>query len=447
MWKTDVWGILLHPTQAKVWILPSAQGYRLPSFTLEYSENIFQNNHLRRTLPVILGLQEAYSCDLYLMQTMNQWEDPKNQQSRVVCVFEIKERHPTHGEWMDIQTMASRSFAVDQHGELVSRVLDELEEGRATPPEFPWQRRGWFKQVVRWIERELSKLDYGPVTNVEQLQTSIYDVLLRVHADQAVFYFKTMVDLHWLANESMVADTLGARYPHLIPKPVCIDAGRRWMLTAAFGPTLENPKRDKELLVQAAHAFGQMQLDSAAHLTDLLETDTWGCDLQRLPFTWEKYLRESKVMKLLEAEEVAALQRYLPQIKEYIGQLADSPIPQTIVHGDFGPYNIAQRDGKPLIFDWTHVGISFPFFDMVELLHRVRPLSVGGDTSVRTPEVDAIKDRIKTAYLEAWTACAPMSELEKLWTVAEPLGFVSMALHLSFPYFPRRVLRYLEQWH
>jgi len=46
MWKTDVWGILLHPTQAKVWILPSAQGYRLPSFTLEYSENIFQNNHL-----------------------------------------------------------------------------------------------------------------------------------------------------------------------------------------------------------------------------------------------------------------------------------------------------------------------------------------------------------------------------------------------------------------
>ena len=88
----------------------------------------------------------------------------------------------------------------------------------------------------------------------------------------------------------------------------------------------------------------------------------------------------------------------------------------------------------------------FPFFDMVELLHRVRPLSAGGDTSVRTDEVDAIKDRIKTAYLEAWTACVPMSELEKLWTVAQPLGFVSMALHLSFPYFPRRVLRYLEQW-
>jgi len=215
------------------------------------------------------------------------------------------------------------------------------------------------------------------------------------------------------------------------------------MLTAEFGPTLEDPKRDQEMLVQAAHTYGQMQLDSAAHLTDLLETDAWACDLERLPFTWETYIRESEVIKLLNPEEMAALQRHLPLVKEYIRQLADSPIPQTIVHGDFGPYNIAQQNGKPLVFDWTAVGISFPFFDMVELLHRVRPKSAGGDASVRTSEVDAIKGRLKTAYLSAWTGCASLSELEKLWTVSQPLGFISMALHLPFPYFPRRVLQYL----
>ena len=382
------------------------------------------------------------------MQTVDLWEDPENQRAGIICLVEIKEGHPTHGKWVDIQMMSSRSFSVPQHDDLIKQTLDKLKEEGATPPEFPWQCRGWFKQTVQWIERELSRLNYGSVTNIEQLQTSQYDVLLRVHTDQEIFYFKTMVEVHWLANEPLIVDTLGARYPHLIPKPVCIDAHKRWMLTAEFGSTLEDPERDKELLVQAAHAYGQMQLDSAAHLPDLLETDTWGCDLERLPSTWETYLRKSDVMKLLEPEEVRALQQHLPLVKEYIHQLAGSPIPQTIVHGDLGPYNIAQRNGNPLIFDWTHVGISFPFFDMVELLHRVRLNPPTGDSqsqALRQHKLSIIKSRLKMAYLSAWTECAPLTELEKLWTISEPLGFISMALHLPFPYFPRRVLRYLER--
>ena len=242
MWKTDVRGILLHPTEAKVWISVDSQGYRLPRFVLDHPPNQREG-----ALPLIRGLREVYGCDLYLMQTVDQWEASESHRAGLVCVFEIKEGHPTHGEWVDVQTMSKRSFVVPQHGELVRQALCELEEEGATPPEFPWQRRGWFEQAVQWIERELSRLDYGPVTNIEQGRTSKTCFMLRVHTDQAVFYFKTMVDVHWLANEPVIADTLGTRYPHLIPKPVCIDAGRRWMLTAEFGPTLENSDRDKEM--------------------------------------------------------------------------------------------------------------------------------------------------------------------------------------------------------
>lgn len=304
------------------------------------------------------------------------------------------------------------------------------------------QSQDWYQQAVLWIERELPRLGYGSVTNIEQGSENKPHIL-RISTDQDVFYFKAVPNENWLANEPVVANALSARYPHLVPKPICIDAERRWMLTAEFGPTLENPERDEDMLVRVAYAYGQMQFDSTAHL-DLIEVDTWGCDLERLPLSWETYVHESKVLKDLEPEEVDALQGYVPLIQDYIRQLIDSPIPQTIVHGDFGPYNIAQHNDKPIVFDWTHIGISFPFFDLVELLHRVRPLSAGRDASVRTPEVDAIKERIKAAYLSAWTACAPLSELEALWVVSEPLGFVSMALHLPFPYFPRRVLQYLE---
>lgn len=305
------------------------------------------------------------------------------------------------------------------------------------------QCQDWYQLAVQWIELELPRLGYGAVTCIEQGPEDKPHIL-RVHTDQEVFYFKVISNEHWLANEAVIANELGRRYPHLIPKPVCIDADRRWMITHEFGPTLEDPERDGDLLVQAAYVYGQMQLDSVAHLS-LVENDTWGCNLAELPFTWERYVHESKVLKELEAKEVDALQRHVPRVKDDIQQLIESPIPQTIVHGDLGPYNMAHHQDKPIVFDWTHVGISFPFFDVVELLHRVRPPSAEGNASVRTPEVDAIKERIKTAYFSAWTNCASMAELEKIWTVCEPLGFVSMALHLPFPYFPRRVLRYLEE--
>ncbi|NKB66362.1 MAG: phosphotransferase [Candidatus Latescibacteria bacterium] len=444
MWKTSVWGLLLHPTEAKVWLSVETQSYRLPSIMLNDPEGALLPHEKDGALPLVVGLQEAYGCHLHLLQTVDQWEDAESRQTDIVCLLEIKDGQPSGGEWADMQAASTRPFAVPAHRKWVQQALEKLAEERATPPEFTWQYRGWFAQAIGWIERQLARLGYGPVLSTEQLRTSNTSLMLRVHTDGSVFYFKTAADAPWLANEPAVANTLGTYYPHLVPKPVCIDATRRWMLTAEFGPTLEDPERDQEMLVQVARTYGQMQLNSAAHLADLIDTDPWGCDLARLPSTWEAYLRKSKVMEMLQPEEVTALQRHVPLVQEYSRQLAESPIPQTIVHGDLGPYNIAQFNDKPLIFDWTDVGISFPFFDIVELLHRVRPPSAGGNASVRTPAVDEIKERIRLTYLSTWTDYAPLSELEKLWRLCQPLGFVSMALHLPFPYFPRRVLQFLE---
>ena len=301
----------------------------------------------------------------------------------------------------------------------------------------------WHQEAVQWIELELPRLGYDDVARIENGPKDKPHIL-RVHTDLGVFYFKAVPNENWLANEPVIATALATHYPHLIPKPVCIDAERRWMITPEFGETLEHSERDAALLVQVARVYGEMQLDSVAHL-HLVENDIWGCHLAMLPSTWETYVHESKVLKALKAKEIDALQHTVPLVNDYIQQLVNAPIPQTIVHGDLGPYNIAQYNGKPIVFDWTHVGISFPFFDMVELLHRVRPLSAGESASVRTPEVDAIKARMKEAYLSAWTDCASVAELEKLWMVSEPVGFVSMALHLPFPYFPRRVLQFLEE--
>ena len=53
------------------------------------------------------------------------------------------------------------------------------------------------------------------------------------------------------------------------------------MLTPEFGPTLEDPERDIELLTQAVCEFGQMQLDSSAHTDSLMPDDRLGFDLDQ----------------------------------------------------------------------------------------------------------------------------------------------------------------------
>ena len=54
----------------------------------------------------------------------------------------------------------------------------------------------------------------------------------------------------------------------------------------------------------------------------------------------------------------------LPQLHDLIGHLAAGPLPETLVHGDFHPWNV-QRDGDRLvIFDWSDACWGHPFFDV-----------------------------------------------------------------------------------
>ena len=217
------------------------------------------------------------------------------------------------------------------------------------------------------------------------------------------------------------------------------------MLTPEFGETLEHAGKHGELLVEFADKYGRMQSDSASHIGALAERVKPDFDLRQYPSAVEAYVNGPRVSAMLEAEEVLELKDALTKLNEAISELRGGPVPQTIVHGDLGPYNLAELNGKPVAFDWSTAGVSFPFFDMVELLHRVRPLGAGGNASAMTSEVDGIKQGMKRAYLGAWSSCASSAEIERLWRVAEPLGFMSMALHLPFPYFPRRVLQYIRE--
>ncbi len=113
----------------------------------------------------------------------------------------------------------------------------------------------------------------------------------------------------------------------------------------------------------------------------------------------------------LEAGERARLPRRAEQLREAIKELAAIGVPETLLHGDLHPRNIAVRDGRVLAFDWTDAAVSHPFLDLVTFVEERSPLSMD--------------PRLKDAYLAEWEEYASPADLRRALELAEELG----ALH------------------
>ena len=108
---------------------------------------------------------------------------------------------------------------------------------------------------------------------------------------------------------------------------------------------------------------------------------------------------------------LSLLPRRAEQLREAINELAAIGVPETLLHGDLHPRNLAVRDGRVLAFDWTDAAVSHPFLDLVTFVGKRWPLSTD--------------PRVRDAYLAEWQEYASPAELRRALSLAEQLG----ALH------------------
>jgi aminoglycoside phosphotransferase (APT) family kinase protein len=121
----------------------------------------------------------------------------------------------------------------------------------------------------------------------------------------------------------------------------------------------------------------------------------------------------------LSAEEAAELRTAVPRLTAICQELAAHPVPPSLVHGDLHLFNVAGGPGGYLFFDWTDACVAHPFVDTLTLL-------VDEDEELD----DAVRDRLRDAYLSEWTAFEPAERLQRAWRLAAPLG----ALHHAISY-------------
>jgi hypothetical protein len=286
--------------------------------------------------------------------------------------------------------------------------------GRARAGRPPWETTGWFPAAEGWLRERLAAAGRPVTGRVEQYRVWELSCVLRAPTADGTVWLKASAGSPLFADEGALMAVLGEWFPGLVPAPLAVDRPRRLVLLDDLGPELGHDaplERQEEVMARVARmqaaTAGRLDALAAAGLTDRSparlaeQAAAWLPDLDaaaRLPGIDEH--------AWLTPDESAAVTAALPRLLALCGELADGPLPRTLLHGDLHMENVAAGPDGPVLFDWTDACTGHPFLDLVTAVH--------GD--------DATRERLLGAYLDAWAGTAPPGRLAGAWRVAEVLG-------------------------
>lgn len=415
-WRSTVFAILPHQTEAQVWLETTANGFALPYTTVAGGLWDTEEADVQRPFQWLLGHEVQVLYRAYFQ------EQKAQKTAESLFVLDNEGVAMAHGRWVGWQELSSLTLTHPAHRPIIEQYLRESETGDISNRRPPWARRGWHKQAAAWIETQLAQAGHpltGPVQPVRQWSLSC---VLRAQTAVGPFYFKTVAELPLFVNEAALVTKLAQLYPRHVVTPLAIDGEKDWMLL----PELTNmvgwgaPLAQRQVFLEQ---FGRLQVTAVAHVDELLAAGCLDRRLNWLAAQIKPLITAEFVQPYLTTEEQTQLQARIPQLQRLCSELAAFAIPETLVHGDLHGGNVAVQGDDFIYFDWTDACISHPFFDMLNIFME-------RDTAVQT--------QLRDAYLAQWLDFAPMSRLHQAWSLAEVLG----AVHHAISYW--QIVAYIE---
>lgn len=294
-----------------------------------------------------------------------------------------------------------------------------------------WTRPGWYAEAMPWIDEQLAAAG-TPRTGVpDQVRSWGLSNVLRCPTSKGDVYFKALAHSSTVrparadalpllfAHEPLLLQQLSEARPGEVPAPLAIDEERAWMLLPDLGPPLA-AEPEVSLWIDSLQGHARLQRGFADQTEQLLSFSCVDRRLAVLERDLDRLFGPNPATEQLEPSERAKLPRRADQLREAINELAAIGVPETLLHGDLHPRNLAVRDGKVLAFDWTDAAVSHPFLDLVTFVEKRSPISTD--------------PRVRDAYLAEWEAFASPASLRRGLELAEELGAlhqVMTSLHLS----------------
>ncbi len=432
-------------------------GWTLPWFQQKEHRFWQEVAHINQAAADRLGLRAA------TLRCLHTHYDPA--QDRVQAIYALESldpvwKAPAGARWVNAQDLArtpdtnAASLTVAGHGFTQPVVADAVAawfSDHATadspadkthaPARVPWYTPGWFASAETWIEQALQSLGRTPSAPVVQVRSWQRSCLLQVETDGGPVFLKAVPPI--FAHEPAITHALSDRYPRHIPPVLARHPRQPWFLMQAVpGDSLETCG-DPAVWEQAVRTFALIQIDLAQRTQRLVELGCPVRPLSTLADRFEQLLADESALLLgrpagLNEDDLETIRAMLPELRRKAQRLSEIDLPPTLEHGDFWPGQVlvaqdpppppsspdpgaALTGPRPVFIDWSDCSIAHPFFslsffdDIMEMEGYL-------------PDVDDLRERLRTAYLGPWSTFAPMKELVEAFELARPLAAIHNAL-------------------
>ena len=294
-----------------------------------------------------------------------------------------------------------------------------------------WASAAWQSRALGWVDEHLATRGMQRTGRVEQTQVQPWSTVFSVTTTAGRVWFKAAGPA--TAFEAPLAQVLARIVPRHVLTPLAIDVSQGWILLPDGGRSLSDGsmRSDRtDALVAALPPYAEMQFQLAAHVPELLALGVPDMRPALMPEQFDQALRAVRpyLDRFGDESERAAYEAVVSQRDRFAcwcEQLAASPVPSTLDHGDLRPANVLMADAagnSPVrFFDWGISAISHPFTSMliplrfVQRRHRVR-------------SDDPAVIRARDAYLDAFRDLAPHRELVAMLEAACRLSAVGRSL-------------------
>ena len=314
--------------------------------------------------------------------------DAEREPTLIVLEAEPLEAPPPAGlRWVEPGAVRGRIAPAGVRG-----TLDWwLERGRDGPDvQGPWRRPawtrpGWYDRASAWMVDRMAAAGRPAEGPPAMIHVWPLAVVLRAPATGGPCFLKCAGRM--FAHEASITRTLAERTPDHVPEVIAIEPDENWLLMGDLGADIVG-RGPANGWGDGLARLAELQLAWASEPDALIRAGLPRRPLTSLAADLPGFLGENGLGDRLRPAVRDEWDAAVPRLVEACGHLATLSVPETIVHGDFHPWNVARTTRGLVVFDWSDGSLGPPFVDL--------PTTLG-----RTPDV-AIRRALADRYLAAW---------------------------------------------